>query len=140
MTTKGKKAWILTDDMGNNHPSLNTFCRKLSEELLTDIFTKVFIDSSTGKMCIRDSHIEFYREHGGTFPHGNHPAFVGNAVSYTHLDVYKRQGRQVNKYVDGSITHGSWEGGYVWADVLLQELGLQDRYCCLLYTSISEQT
>ena len=23
-------------------------------------------------------HIEFYREHGGTFPHGNHPAFVGN--------------------------------------------------------------
>ena len=49
MTTKGKKAWILTADMGNNHTSLNTFCRKLSEELLTDIFTKVFIDSSTGK-------------------------------------------------------------------------------------------
>ena len=58
---------------------------------------------------------------------GRFPAFAKvrpqSACSYWLL-----RGRQVNEYVDGSITHESWEGGCVWASVLLQESCLRDHY------------
>ena len=60
-------------------------------------------------MCIRDSSFRVLYDmtfHSRRFSEGFDGAFGYTSVSYTHLDVYKRQGGISDRYVDANWLHG----------------------------------
>ena len=56
-------------------------------------------------------------------------------VSYTHLDVYKRQGQDIGKY-KRAIT--PWKGGELWWEQLKKEISIRNAGLYLQKKSLKE--